>query len=362
MLILAIDTSFDDTAAAVTRGAEVLSSILSSQLPLYQSWGGVVPKLARRAHEENLSKVTELALKRAGIGWKEIDAIAVTQGPGLAITLEVGIAAAKQYSIEHKKPLVAVNHLEGHMLSVLAEPKTRVKGQGERVVALESIIFPILGVLVSGGTTKFIRMEGIGKYQIVGETQDDAMGEAFDKVGRMLGLGYPAGALVEKLARTGRPGQVIFPIPMRGIKSADTSFSGLKTAASRIIEKIKVANGGTLNRQDICDIALGFQTAAVAHLTQKVKFALQNHEYKEIILGGGVASNLSVRKSLRQLAKGLGIPLLIPYTQKLCVDNAAMIGIAGYFQAKKGNFVKDLSQFDRLPNMSLESAPHPDLS
>lgn len=352
MHILGIDTSFDDTAAAVVSAQTILSNVLSSQLPMYQQWGGVVPRLARENHEQNIAAVIGKALSKAHLSWKQIDAIAITQGPGLAITLEVGLAKAKELSLLHRKPLVAINHLEGHLLSVLAQPKTA----GNHTV-LENI-FPALAILVSGGTTQFVFVSEIGNYEILGETQDDALGEAFDKVGRMLGLGYPAGALVEKLALTGRKGQVVFPIPMQQTKSADTSFSGLKTAAQRIIAALKEKHGGNLSKQDICDIALGFQTACIQHLTQKFEFALALKSPKTIILGGGVASNVALRSKLRQILKQYQLPLLCPYTKKLCVDNAAMIALAGYFNALRGNYVTDTTNLDRLPNARLGPSSH----
>src|SRR5260221_1379836 len=212
MYILGIDTSFDDTAASVIENTTVLSNVLSSQLPVFQEFGGVVPRLARENHEKYIDAVILAALKKARVTWDDIDAIAVTQGPGLSITLEIGIAKAKELATAHDKPLIAVNHMEGHLLSFLAKRKSSEFLAGSS----EPRFFPTMAVLVSGGNTQFVLASTFGSYEIVGETLDDAMGEAFDKVGRMLGLGYPAGALVEKLARDGTPGACIFPIPMRG--------------------------------------------------------------------------------------------------------------------------------------------------
>lgn len=217
-------------------------------------------------------------------------------------------------------------------------------------------LFPALGIIVSGGTTKFVKVKSIGDYEIVGETQDDAMGEAFDKAGRMLGLGYPAGPLIEKLASNGQS-TLELPVPMRGVKSADTSFSGLKTAVQRLIEERKDTDGH-LSRQLICDIALAFQTSCVKHLTEKVKFALNQGEYRTLIVAGGVASNLVVRRELRRVASDHQLKLLVPYTKKLCVDNAAMIAVAGFYQVSRNDFIKDFANLDRLPNMPIGSASH----
>jgi N6-L-threonylcarbamoyladenine synthase len=199
----------------------------------------------------------------------------------------------------------------------------------------------------------FVLINEIGKYEILGRTQDDAMGEAFDKVGRMLGLGYPAGALVETLAKDGTPGKVIFPVPMRQTKSGDTSFSGLKTAATRIIEPLKAAAEGTLTKVQICDVALGFQTACVTHLMEKLEFVLNQTPVNTLVLGGGVASNQALRTALRHKAKEHGIPFLLPYTKKLCTDNAAMIALAGNYKALRGEFETEIELLDRDPNLKL---------
>ncbi len=351
MTILGIDTSFDDTAAAVVQNTTVLSNVLSSQLPAFQEYGGVVPRLARLNHEQHIDQVIAAALKRAGVSWDEIDAIAVTQGPGLAITLEVGITKAKALATLHHKRLIAINHLEGHLLSFLAHPLKKPEPK---------LLLPALAILVSGGNTQFVLVKTIGSYQVLGQTQDDAMGEAFDKVGRMLGLGYPAGALVEKLAKSGRLGKIIFPIPMRTVKSSNTSFSGLKTAASRVIDSLKTQKNAQLTKQDIADVALGFQTACITHLIEKASIALASLKVKTLIAGGGVVSNLALRGQLRQLAKQQDLTLLLPYSKKLCVDNAVMIAICGYFKASKHEFIGDFSLLDRLPNARLAptSLPH----
>lgn len=347
MTILGIDTSFDDTAAAVVRDTTILSNALSSDLSQYQEWGGVVPKLARRSHEEHLGPVVTSALKRAYLTMEAIDAIAVTKGPGLSITLEIGVAKAKELAIQYNKPLIAVNHMEGHLLSVLAQPKSEITPKQNA-----ASLFPAMAVLISGRHTEFVLAKEIGSYAILGSTQDDAMGEAYDKVGRMLGLGYPAGALMEKLAKEGQPGAIVFPVPMRSVKSADMSFSGLKTAAMRIVEKQKLQNSGLLSKQDICDIALGFQVACTTHIREKLTVALNGQEVKSLFFGGGVAVNLALRKTLRAVAKEHELSFHVPYTKRLCVDNAAMIAIAGAYKAARHEYVEDMTTFDRDPVLS----------
>lgn len=351
MNVLGIDTSFDDTAAAVVSDTRILSNVLSSQLPVFQKWGGVVPRLARENHQMHIDSVIALALKQASLTWNEIDVIAVTRGPGLAITLEIGIAKAIELAKLHSKKLVSINHLEGHLLSVLAQrSNTKTSPKSET-------IFPALAVIVSGGNTQFVLTKDVGEYEIIGQTQDDALGEAYDKVGRMLGLGYPAGALVEKLAKDGLVGKIVLPVPMRSVKTADTSFSGLKTAAQRMIAMLKKNPEDSLTKQQICDMALAFQTASLTHLIEKLEMAISMSSPKSLILGGGVAANMTLRTLMREKSKLHGLALYMPYSKKLCVDNAAMIAVAGYFNATKGKFVTDFEDLDRLPNMRLGSPP-----
>ncbi len=351
-MILAIDTSFDDTAVSVTNGITILSNALSTDLSVHQEWGGVVPNLARLHHTANIDAVIDRALRLAHISWTDLEAIAVTKGPGLAIALEVGIARAKELSLEHQIPLIAVNHMEGHLLSFLARPKKKSGGKALEWNMQE--IFPAMGVLISGGHTQFVYTKEIGSYAIVGETQDDAIGECFDKVGRMLGLGYPAGKLIEKMAEKGTPGKYLFPVPMRQVKTADTSYSGLKTAAMRMIDGIKDELWGKLSAQDIADVSLAFQDAAIKHLIEKLTFAMQPKPVQSIIVGGGVAANTVVRARLRHLAKEKGIPVYFPYSKKLCTDNAAMIGIAASLHTDQGKVWSDDQLLDRLPNWTID--------
>ncbi len=349
-MILAIDTSFDDTAAAIVDGIMIRSNVLSTELDVHLEYGGVVPRLARASHEQNIDRVIALALKRAHVDWDAIDAIAVTVGPGLAICLEVGIAVAKSYAKKYKKPLIPVNHMEGHLLSFLAKPYPKdpsLRMQCDRAT-IEHIYFPTLSVLLSGGHTQFVYAKTFGDYEIVGETQDDAMGEAFDKVGRMLGLGYPAAPLVEKMAKDGVSGRFVFPIPMRQIHDSNLSYSGLKTALLRTVEKQE-----RLSRQDVADIASGFQYAAIKHMQEKLERALASSSgVKTLSAGGGVLKNLTVRKTLRKVAKQRGILFCVPPIGKLCADNAAMIGIAAQF-SKLATVDYDSAIFDRKPTWRL---------
>lgn len=346
MTILAIDTSFDDTAVAVTRERVILSNVLSTDQSLHAQWGGVVPNLARLHHQDNLDTVISAALRRAHCTWDSIDAIAVTRGPGLAVALEVGIAKAQELAKFHGKKLLEVNHMEGHLLSWAAlSPKT---AQSTKTQELENL-FPALGVLISGGHTQFVYTTGIGQYEVVGQTQDDAIGECFDKVGRMLLLGYPAGKMVEWMAKKGRPEKFSFPVPMRQVKSADTSYSGLKTAAMRMIEPLKETN--QLSQQTIADIAYAFQYAAVKHLLEKLQFALDAHPVKSLLIGGGVAANLYLRQELRKVASIHKVPIKFPRSRKLCTDNAAMIGIAAHLHSREITTSKGL---DRVPNWKID--------
>ncbi|MBP9700577.1 tRNA (adenosine(37)-N6)-threonylcarbamoyltransferase complex transferase subunit TsaD [Candidatus Woesebacteria bacterium] len=346
MTILAIDTSFDDTAVAITRKRVVLSNVLSTDQSLHAQWGGVVPNLARLHHQENIDTVIAAALKRANCTWDSIDAIAVTRGPGLAVALEVGIAKARELALSHGKKLLEVNHMEGHLLSWAAlSPKTALSTKTKE---LENL-FPALGILISGGHTQFVYTTGIGHYEVVGQTQDDAIGECFDKVGRMLLLGYPAGKMVEWIAKKGSPGKFVFPVPMRQVKSADTSYSGLKTAAMRMIEPLKEAN--LLSQQTIADIAYAFQYAAVKHLTEKLQFALTKYPVKSLLIGGGVAANLYLREELRNVASQHKLQIKFPRSRKLCTDNAAMIGIVAYLHPCE---VATAENLDRLPNWKLD--------
>jgi N6-L-threonylcarbamoyladenine synthase len=340
----------------VVRGTTILSSIIASQTELHKPYGGVFPTVAKQAHRENIAPTVALALRRAGLGtglsaWSAIDAIAVTQGPGLAPALEVGIGYAKELATVHHKPLLPINHIEGHLLSVLAQPRTQTAP-----AALPN--WPVLSLIISGGHSEFELVTGIGQYQRLGWTIDDAAGECLDKVGRMLNLGYPAGPVIEKFAKLGNPTAYDWPLPMTSSGDFNLSFSGLKTAArNRIAELEAQARNKTLTRTQVYDLTASFQTAVFRHITHKLTKILAAHpEINEVWLGGGVAANMALRKTLRTTIKPL--LLRVPYTKKLCQDNAAMIGVVGAMRIAAHTTQQSVppltdSAFERRPNLQL---------
>ena len=348
MKILAIDTSCDDTSVAITEEDRVLSNKISSQIEIHKKWGGVVPGIARRMHEENIDFVIQEALDQVKLTLEDIDVFAVTNGPGLAIALGVGIAKAQELAMKYKKPLVAVNHMEGHLYSALAR-----NSAGNPDIHYE---FPLLALLVSGGHTELVLMEDHGKYKIIGRTLDDAAGEAFDKVARMLELGYPGGPIIEELAERGDENRFNFPIPMTKTRSADFSFSGLKTAVLYTLPKVLTEGMDPSERaQTICDIAASFQKTAVDALILKTQIALEDTDLeqpiRDIVLGGGVSANATLRRRLRA-EFGNGYRIHTPNDKKLYGDNAGMIGVAAHYNALRGNFI-DPETIDRVPNLSL---------
>jgi len=341
MYILAIETSCDDTCAAVLKDDRVLSSIISSQTDLHKEWGGVVPDIAKRAHQERIGPVVETALKRARKKISEIEVIAVTKGPGLAIALSVGVNFAKRIAIENKIPLVAVNHVEGHVLSNLAKNKS---GMPER-----KFDFPALALTVSGGHTKIILVKNIGEYEVVGETLDDAAGEALDKAAKLLGLGYPGGPVIERLAEKGKTDFLTLPKPLADKKILDYSFSGLKTS---FYYQIKDWPKEKINKH-LSDLAATFQESVFESLVRKYKLAISQYQPKTLLASGGVLANQKLRKKLRKLAKEMKTPLLMPVKKSLNTDNAMMIGIAGYYKALRNEFEKNVELVDRDPRMKL---------
>ncbi len=370
--ILSIDTSCDETSVAVTQSHTVLSNIIASQTQLHQPYGGVFPTVAKQAHKENIDPAINAALKRAKVTWDRINAIAVTQGPGLAPALEVGIKKAIQIAKQRTIPIIAVNHIEGHVLSPLVEPNKR---KPTKENSHKSITFPILSVIVSGGHTQFILIERIGSYRILGTTIDDAAGEALDKVGRMLDLGYPAGPVIEEFAKLGSAKKYSFPLPMTSSGDFNLSFSGLKTFSRRLIEKKTLLD--TSSKQIIFDFCASFQYAVFRHICHKLNKVLQDHQnITQVWLGGGVAANIKFREMVRQTVKQFvknnphqprqKIPtqpiasnkhtnpaIRIPYTKKVCGDNAAMIGIVAYYKYQKNEFVKNQDALDRKPKWDI---------
>jgi len=339
--ILAIDTSCDETAAAVTDGVRVLSNVIASQTEIHRKFGGVEPGLARREHRKLIGPVVKKALESARTPIEEIEAVAVTYGPGLAIALEVGVAEAKKISQENKLPLIGIDHMEGHLLSAFAEDREGNHG-------IEDPKFPALGLLVSGGHTELILMKEFGKYELIGQTLDDAAGEGFDKVARLLNLEYPGGPALSKLAKEGDGNAYRLPVPMRGSGDLNFSFSGLKTAVLYLTKKEKLESP-----KEKADLAASFERAAVAHLTGKLREAILKYEPGMIMIGGGVINNRRLQAEIKKVAGHSGIPVHIPFSSDLLTDNAGMIGVAAYFKSQRKEFVKDPRELDRIPNLSL---------
>ncbi len=329
--ILGIESSCDETAAAVVLdGKTIISNVVASQIDLHAQYGGVFPEVASRAHIEAISAVAEQAIRDAGIGYERIDAIAVTRGPGLVGSLLVGMNYAKGLSFTLDKPLLGINHLEGHVYSLwLTEPYREVR-------------FPVLVLIVSGGHSELLLMTGHGEYERLGGTLDDAAGEAFDKVGRMLGLPFPGGPNIERAALQGNANSFIFP-KARTDDSYDFSFSGLKTAVMREVtvmpsaaarRRERGAEKHAILRADISvnDAAAAFQKALVAALVDKTARAAKEYDVTEILLAGGVSANSALRQTMRAATE---LPVRYP-PLNLCTDNAAMIAAAGYYRFKAG--------------------------
>ena len=333
MKILAIDTSCDETAAAVTEDMKILSNIIWSQASLHAKFGGVMPSLAKRMHEERIDWVIDRAIKKAKTSFDELDAIAVTIGPGLSIALGVGIAKAKELAIKYNKKLIAVNHLEGHLFSSLTPDK--------------DVQFPALGLVISGGNTILVKINKIGSYEVLAQTSDDALGEALDKAARMLGLGYPGGAILEQMAKGGDKTKHALPIPIAGQEKRQIfTYSGLKTAMMREVSKV-----GILTREKICDLSASFQNSAFKHIERILKYIFVQYRFEKttLLIGGGVSANVEIRSRLRKLCKDHNIEALFPTSKKLYGDNAAMIGIAAYLNQ---NYI-DPGIIDRKPNLKL---------
>lgn len=321
MKILSIETSCDETAAAVVEnGTKVLSNVIYSQIATHAKTGGVVPEVAAREHVPKILPVIEQALKEAELQWSQIDAIAVTKGPGLLSSLIVGTVAASTLAEIHQKPLIPVNHIEGHIYAPFLEREDPLK-------------FPLLILTVSGGHNEIILMKDHGKYEILGETLDDAAGEAFDKVARILGLGYPGGPEISRVAENGDPTAIDFPRAIPQKNNFDFSFSGLKTAVLYRVQQEK-EQSGQLFKQFIADCAASFQEAVCDSLVSKFLNAAKVHKPVELQVTGGVSANKRLREMMLERAKSedLEIPLNFPQNLAFCTDNAAMIGSAAYFK------------------------------
>jgi N6-L-threonylcarbamoyladenine synthase len=322
MLVLGIESSCDETAAAVVRdGREILSSIIASQIDLHRPWGGVVPEIASREHLEKIDRIVKEALGAAGVGLKDIDAIAVTQGPGLIGSLLVGVCYARSVAWALGRPLIGVNHIEGHVYSVVFENP--------------QIKYPALALIVSGGHTNIFHVPREGSYEVVSRTRDDAAGEAFDKVAKMLGLGYPGGPIIEKLAKEGNGANARFPLAKISDGRPDLSFSGLKTAVSRYLKERDIQPANGYANQQIKDVAAGFQEAVVKALVGTLEKLARDLKPKTLIVAGGVACNLALRGAAEAAAVKLGLPVYFP-SKHLSTDNAAMIAAAGYAHLQRG--------------------------
>ena len=342
ILTLAIESSCDETAAAVVRnGREVLSNVISSQIALHTLYGGVVPEIASRKHIEKINQVIETALSEAGVTLDEIDAIGVTYGPGLVGALLVGVAEAKAIAYAAKKPLVGVHHIEGHIAANFIENRE-----------LEP---PFLCLVVSGGHTHLVCVEDYGKFEIIGRTRDDAAGEAFDKVARAIGLGYPGGPKIDKVSREGDPEAIAFPRAHVEDAPYDFSFSGVKSAVLNYINGCKM-KGEEWNQ---ADIAASFQRAVTDVLVDNAMHAVREYGLKKLAIAGGVASNSALRAAMRKACEAAGVEFYYP-SPILCTDNAAMIGAAAYYEFKNGtrhgwdlNAVPNLKLGERQPGKSV---------
>ncbi len=321
MIILGIDTSCDDTCAAIVEdGKLLLSNVINSQVIVHNKYGGVVPELASREHIRNIVPVVRESLRKAGLNNKDINAISVTVGPGLVGALLVGIYFAKAFSYANDIPLIGVNHLEGHILSVFLE---------KRVPS-----FPFVALTVSGGHTNIYHVRDFGDYTVLGQTLDDAAGEAFDKIAKLMELGYPGGEVIEKLADTGQSDAINFPRAYLSKDSLDFSFSGLKTAVALYVRKWR-DHKEEENKIKIADIAASFQSAVVDILIDKVVAASNQVGVKSVVLAGGVARNNHLRRKLQKTMSEKGVDLYIP-SPEFCTDNGAMIAVAGYHRIIKG--------------------------
>lgn len=319
--ILAIETSCDETAVAIVRDRQILSNVVSSQIEVHQPYGGVVPEVASRHHVETVNWAIEQALQQASLTWTAIDGVAATCAPGLVGALLVGVTAGKTLAMLHQKPFLGVHHLEGHIYAAyLSEPD------------LEP---PFLCLLVSGGHTSLIHVKDCGVYETLGQTRDDAAGEAFDKVARLLNLGYPGGPVIDRLSQTGNPKAFVLPegkisLPEGGYHPYDASFSGLKTAVLRLTQTLSPAT------MPVQDIAASFQTAVAKALTKRTITCALDQGLTTIAVGGGVAANSGLRQHLQAAATEKGLRVLFP-PLKFCTDNAAMIACAAAEHLNRGH-------------------------
>ena len=332
--VLAIESSCDETAAAVVKnGREVLSNIISSQIELHTLYGGVVPEIASRKHIENIDFVVDEALKKAGKSLEEIDAIGVTHGPGLVGALLVGVAYAKALAFALNKPLIGVHHIKGHVAANFIEHK--------------DLKPPFICLIVSGGHTNLVKVKDYNDFEIIGRTRDDAAGEAFDKVARSVGLGYPGGPKIDKAAKEGNPLAINFPKAKVNDNKYDFSFSGIKSAVLNYQNQEKMKN----EEINVPDLVASFQKSVVDVLTEHTIAAAKEYNFKTMAMAGGVAANSCLRKSLQRECDAEGIRFCYP-SPVYCTDNAAMIGAAAYFDYMKG--IRHSWDLNACPNLALE--------
>lgn len=331
--ILSIESSCDETSAAVVvDGREVLSNVIASQIDTHKKFGGVVPEVASRMHIEVISGVVEEALEEANVTLDQIDAIGVTYGPGLVGALLVGLQYAKGLAFATKKPLIGVNHIEGHICANYIQHK--------------DLKPPFVSLVVSGGHTFIVHVKDYGEYEVIGQTRDDAAGEAYDKVARALGLGYPGGPKIDKLSKEGNPNAIEFPRAKFQEETLDFSFSGVKSAVLNYLNKCKMQNVEV----NAADVAASFQKAVVDVLTENVLLTCNKRKVNKIAIAGGVASNSSLRENLIKVAGKKGIDVLFP-DMILCTDNAAMIGSAAYYNFMNGK--ENNLSLNAKPNLKL---------
>ncbi|MDY4078483.1 MAG: tRNA (adenosine(37)-N6)-threonylcarbamoyltransferase complex transferase subunit TsaD [Clostridium sp.] len=331
--ILAIESSCDETSAAVVKdGREVLSNIIASQIDTHTKYGGVVPEVASRMHIEVVDAVVKSALEEANMSLEQIDAIGVTYGPGLVGALLVGLQYAKGLSLASKKPLVGVNHIEGHICANYIQHK--------------DLKPPFVSLVVSGGHTFIVHVKDYGKYEVIGQTRDDAAGEAFDKVARAIGLGYPGGPKIDKISKQGNENAIEFPKAKFHDDTLDFSFSGLKSAVLNYINKCKMKD----IEINVADVAASFQKAVIDVLKENVFLTCERKNVDKIAIAGGVASNSTLREELIKEGNKKGVEILFP-ARILCTDNAAMIGSAAYYEFMNGNIAN--LDLNAKPNLKL---------
>lgn len=329
--LLGIESSCDDTAAAVLCNEKVLSNVVATQ-KIHEEYGGVVPELASRAHQQNIVPVVDSALKKAGIKKEQLSAVAFTRGPGLMGSLLVGTSFSKSLSMGLKIPLIEVNHMQAHILAHFIEDEDFLHSETGKPT------FPFLALTISGGHTQIVRVDSYFDMETIGETLDDAVGEAFDKCGKMLGLPYPAGPFIDKYARRGNPGAFAFSKPK--VAGLDFSFSGLKTAVLYFLQR-EIKQNPDFIKENLEDICASFQATVIGVLMDKLKKASKQTGIKQIAIGGGVSANSGIRKALKEAEEKYGWKSFIPKFE-YTTDNAAMIGIVGYYKYLEGKF-SDLS-------------------